>query len=161
MNEPEPIHVSAYKAAQTGNRLVPSATIEIRSELPETADATALAALLLQNATWIGDALVRVLPGGSIDQLLVQLLRHQAMLYRVSHRPVEPVIAERYFLEAVEEGKRLPVGNAAGYATSLEAETAALLTVDDALPRNIVRVLALTASAHLGVDGEPYIRTEP
>lgn len=63
-----------------------------------------------------------------------------------------------YFLEMVEDGYRLPKGKAQGYETLEEAETEAQKHVDDALPRNYIRIFGLISSAHLGGDGEPYIQ---
>ncbi len=69
--------------------------------------------------------------------------------------------AMRYYLEIIEDGHRLPTGDRKGYATLEEAKAAAERHTDDALPRNDVRVYAHVATASLGGDGEPYIRSEP
>jgi hypothetical protein len=60
----------------------------------------------------------------------------------------------RYYLEIVEDGHRIPVGATRGYPTHAEAREAAKNHVDDALPRNIVRVLAAAGHAYLQGDGE-------
>jgi hypothetical protein len=66
----------------------------------------------------------------------------------------------RYFLELVEDGHRMPIGEACGYGTRQEAEIRAKRSTDDALPRNFIRVFALVSTAHLGVNGKPYLSKE-
>ncbi len=63
----------------------------------------------------------------------------------------------KYFLEIREEGERLPVGNKNGYATLAEAETAARMFADDALPRNRVMVFRIIAAAGIDGAGEVYV----
>lgn len=66
----------------------------------------------------------------------------------------------RWFLELVEDGKRIPVGDWKGYDSRELAEDAAKRHTDDALPRNHVRVMKLVSSAHLAGDGSEYIQDE-
>lgn len=64
----------------------------------------------------------------------------------------------RYFLEIVEDNHRLPVGSPLGYDSAEIARKEAEKWVDDALPRNYVRVFLLAGQATLGGDGETYYR---
>ena len=59
----------------------------------------------------------------------------------------------KYFLEAFENGKRVPVGPDLGYGYLVDARDAAMSKVDEALPNNIVRVYRLEGHAFLAHDG--------
>lgn len=62
-----------------------------------------------------------------------------------------------FFLEIVENGVRIPVGNVGGYETEREAFEAAKKKVDDALPYNRIRVFKQVAEAYLAGDGSETI----
>lgn len=63
----------------------------------------------------------------------------------------------RFFLEIMENGERLIVGDPKGYPTLNEARKQALKRVDDALPNNRVRILRLMDEAYFGGDGEAHL----
>ncbi len=65
----------------------------------------------------------------------------------------------RYFLEMVEEMHRMPRGDVRGYATLVEASAAALRFVDDACPRNRIRIMPVVREAYLAGDGESALTT--
>ena len=66
----------------------------------------------------------------------------------------------RYFLEIVENGDRIPVGDRFGYKSLAEAQAEALKKTDDALPHNHVRIMLCVGYAEIGGDGEPYLQME-
>jgi hypothetical protein len=62
----------------------------------------------------------------------------------------------RYYLEIEEDGERIPIGAPIGYQDLPTARDAAGRYVDDALPRNRVRIMHQVDEAYLGGDGETY-----
>jgi len=66
----------------------------------------------------------------------------------------------RFYLEMLEDGHRLPKGDRRGYATLEEAEKAAMRHIDDAMPRNSVRVYQHVSTAHMAGDGGEYVSRE-
>lgn len=87
---PDPVHVIVHKAASAGGEETPGLLIEARVEFPEGRGSDEAGRIHANNAHWLGKALIATLPGGTIDRLLLYLLEHQASLYRVRHRPLEP-----------------------------------------------------------------------
>lgn len=81
----ESVHVTVCKASAMPGRPTPDLLIEACEEFPDAspADAKEMHQAAGQR---LGEALVKTLPGGTIDQLLAWLLLHQASLYRVAHR---------------------------------------------------------------------------
>lgn len=66
----------------------------------------------------------------------------------------------RYFIELIEDGRRFPIGSSLGYTSQEEAERVARGKVDDALPRNEIRIMAHVSTAYLQGDGDPGLRKE-
>jgi hypothetical protein len=64
----------------------------------------------------------------------------------------------KYYLEIIEDGHRIPAGKPLGYDTLEEAKQAAEQKIDDALPRNTVRVYAHVTTAHFAGDGSTYCK---
>lgn len=65
---------------------------------------------------------------------------------------------KRYCLFILENGHYIFVGDRKGYATFDEAVAAAKRHVDDALPRNTVRVMCEVGYAFLASDGSEDFR---
>lgn len=62
-----------------------------------------------------------------------------------------------FYLFMSEDNYLLPVGDSRGYKTLDEAEREALKRVDDALPRNTVRIFHEVGYAYFGGDGGAYL----
>ncbi len=90
--------------------------------------------------------------------------RQQRVLRDIAERLSEgkTMWEQRWFLEIVENGHRIPTGNLRGYQSEEDAVKDARRHTDDALPRNYVRVLCLVGVASLAGDGgETFERVAP
>lgn len=65
---------------------VDDVTLAISKRLPVEAGSNDLAGIYIGDASRIADALLAALPGGTVDQLLAELLRRRAVLFRVPFR---------------------------------------------------------------------------
>lgn len=80
VNKAQPISQSSRAGAPLGP--VEAMAIYIDEEIPASEPA-ALAATFEADAIRLVDALLDALPGGTVDQLLCELLRRRACLFRV------------------------------------------------------------------------------
>lgn len=75
--------ISVYRAQPTGPVPVESVRISIEKMIPEHPSLDAARSTYAANAAVIADALVQSLPGGTVDQVLIELLKRKASLFKV------------------------------------------------------------------------------
>ena len=80
------IKILVHKAGAVGAAKVPDLLIEAIHEFPDVITLAESRDLHVQDAEQIVDALLATLPGGTIDQVLLGLLEHQASLFRIPYR---------------------------------------------------------------------------
>lgn len=73
---------SVYKARPT-TEPVENVTIEIWEDIPDTKDLNVAARLYSTDGNLLAHALLNSLPGGTVDQLLIALLKNRASLLRI------------------------------------------------------------------------------
>ena len=84
---PNEVHI--FKAAPIGKQTIGDTTIYIIEPIPEMPSLQAAAATYWTQADELAEALHEVLPGGTLDRLLVRLMEIKASLFRASHKPLE------------------------------------------------------------------------
>lgn len=75
--------ITIYKAESIGREVVPELHINATEAAPEMRDLVAAHAHYQEQARAIADALSTSLPGGTVHELLVELLQRKACLLRV------------------------------------------------------------------------------
>lgn len=78
-----------YKAQGMGAASVESVAIHIETEMPDSVSLAACRQLHAAQAELLVDALLRSLPGGTIDAVLYTLMQRRASLFVVPHLPEE------------------------------------------------------------------------
>ena len=75
-----------FRASPIGDREVQQVTIEIHDEMPEcnsTMTLTKYHQLHVQQGAALADVLFQSLPGGTIDELLAEMMVRRASLFRI------------------------------------------------------------------------------
>lgn len=76
--------VNIYKAQRIGQHMeVESVTINVHEELPEQETIAESDIIFEKEALTLADALLEVLPGGTVDRLMAELLRRKATSFVV------------------------------------------------------------------------------
>lgn len=84
--------VSVFKAQPIRpDRAVESAQLVMEVELPDRPDLAAAHATYVAQAKLIVDLLINKLPGGTVDQVLIDLLQRKASLFVIPHMMSEYV----------------------------------------------------------------------
>lgn len=76
--------VQVHRAGAIGAKHVPTLAIYAHAEVPETLSLDESRALYLEEGRQIAEALFQHLPGGVVDQILIQLLERRASLLRIA-----------------------------------------------------------------------------
>jgi hypothetical protein len=81
------ITVKAHRAGAIGEYHVPTVTIELNAEWPDSRNESLpeLTYRFSQEATDIAEALIQCLPGGVLDRLVGRLLAYKASHFVVNH----------------------------------------------------------------------------
>lgn len=82
----EPQNISIHKASAIGDQSVPDLLVSATEAFPELQSSLDASVLHQRNAEKIGEAIVKSLPGGTIDRLLIFLLEHRASVLRVAYK---------------------------------------------------------------------------
>lgn len=77
--------VEIHKAAPIGDQIIPNLMLRATEAFPEPLTTMDASILHQRNAEKLGEAIVKTLPGGTIDRLLIFLLEHRASVLRVAH----------------------------------------------------------------------------
>ena len=84
MNAVEPVEIHLLRAASLGgSSSPPNLKIIVESQMPDNFSIEAAREIYTAEAKVLADALLKSLPGGTIDQLLAELLERKASLLRV------------------------------------------------------------------------------
>lgn len=77
--------VSVFHASSTGSREVPALQIQATKPIPSMESLDEARELHATQAARIADALFESLPGGTVDALLVEMMRRKASILSVTH----------------------------------------------------------------------------
>lgn len=80
-----------FRAVALGSRNVPSLSITARESFPEGLSLTDARALHTREGRELAEALIASLPGGTLDQVLIALLEHQASALQVPYPAQERI----------------------------------------------------------------------
>jgi hypothetical protein len=75
--------LSIYRAQNVGMRIVSPTVIEITEELPHIKDLKELRQVFQKEAFELVDALFNSLPGGTLDEVLAEMMRRKASFFVV------------------------------------------------------------------------------
>ena len=88
--------VSIHKANPVGEQVIADLHVQATEPFPEHGACLFPTVLHQQNAERLGEVLVKTLPGGTIDRLLIFLLEHRASVLRVAYADLPARSSEEY-----------------------------------------------------------------
>jgi coenzyme F420-reducing hydrogenase beta subunit len=78
-------NIKVAKALAIAGQIIPSTTITVEGDVPELGELSSYRSYYNEQGSLVAAALIRALPGGTVDALLVALLDHKRSLLRVTN----------------------------------------------------------------------------